>query len=169
MKKLFPIALIVLGVVFVGAGAYTVFRGFDARQQVESELIAQNIVTPGDASIPNAQVRDIPTAQSMADIIEVHAMNSTGGLTYAEMDREDPARQVALNAASLRTSLYTSIMAFEVSTLVMGLGLMIVVMGFAVGGLGVVLASLVIPKVAEKVHVNPVIEEPALNKAPALV
>ena len=169
VKKLFPLALIVLGVVFVGAGAYTVYRGFDARNQVESELLAQNIVTPGDASIPNAQVRDIPTAQSMADIIQVHAMESTGGLTYAEMDRDDPARQTALNAANLRTSLYTSIMAFEVGTLVIGLGLMIVVMGLAVGGLGVALASLVIPTVAEKVHVRPVIEDDEHSREPALV
>ena len=159
VKKLFPVSLIVLGAVFVAAGLYTVYRGFDARDQVETELVAQNIVTPGDASIPNALVRDIPTARAMSDIIEVHAMEATGGLTYAEMDRDDPARQTALNAANLRTSLYTSIMAFEVGTLVVGLGLMIVVMGLAVGGLGIVLASLVIPTVAEKVHVRPVVDE----------
>lgn len=159
IKRLFPIALIVLGVVFAGAGAYTVYRGFDAQDQVRSELQAQNIVTPGDARTPNTQVKDVETAQAMADIIQVHAMESTGGLTYAEMDRDDPARQTALNAANLRTSLYTSVMAFEVSNLVIGLGLMIIVMGVAVGGLGVALASLVIPTLAERVHVHPVVED----------
>jgi hypothetical protein len=159
MKKAFPIALIVLGIVFGLTGLYTVYRGFDARDQVRSELVAQNITTPGDARIPNTRVDDIPTARAMADIIQVHALESTGGLSYAEMDRDDPARQTALNAANLRTSLYTSIMAFEVGTLVIGLGLMILVMGFAVGGLGVALASLVIPTLAEKVHVHPVIED----------
>ena len=41
MKKAFPIALMVLGLVFVGAGLYTANRGFDAKDQVRSELIAQ--------------------------------------------------------------------------------------------------------------------------------
>ncbi|MDZ7678588.1 MAG: hypothetical protein U5K29_08540 [Acidimicrobiales bacterium] len=159
MKKAFPIALIVLGVVFGAAGLYTVYRGLDAKDQVREELQAQNIVTPGDARIPNTQVKDIDTAQAMADIIQVHAMEATGGLTYAEMDRDDPARGTALNAANLRTSLYTSVMAFEVGNLVIGLGLMIVVMGVAVGGLGVAMASLVIPTLAEKVHVHPVVED----------
>ena len=67
MKKLFPISLIVLGVIFAGAGVYTIYRGLDARDQVQGELIAQNITTPEDATIPNARVDDIPTARSMAD------------------------------------------------------------------------------------------------------
>lgn len=158
MKKLFPISLIVLGVIFAGAGLYTIYRGVDARDQVKSELVAQNIVTPDDARIPNTQVTDIPTAQAMADIINEHALEASGGLTYSEMDRDHPARDTALNAASLRTSLYTSIMAFEISTLVMGLGLMILVMGVAIAGLGVVLASLVIPSLAEKFEVQPVVD-----------
>lgn len=158
MKKLFPISLIVLGVIFAGAGLYTIYRGLDARDQVKSELVAQNIVTPEDARIPNTQVTDIPTARAMADIINEHALAASGGKTYSEMDRDDPARTTALNAANLRTSLYTSIMAFEISTLVMGLGLMILVMGVAIGGLGLVLASLVIPELAKKVHVQPVVE-----------
>ena len=159
MKKAFPIALLLLGVVFVGAGFYTVYRGFDAKDQVRTELIAQNIVTPEDASIPNAQVDDVATAQSMADIINEHALAATGGKTYSELDRDDPARETAFNAATLRTSLYTSIMAFQVGDLVIGLGLMILVMGLAVGGLGIVLLTLVDPKLAEKAHVVPVVEE----------
>lgn len=155
MKKAFPIALILLGFVFVAAGGYTVVRGLDARDQVRTELLAQNITTPEDASIPNARVDDARTAASMAAIIEVHALESTGGKTYAEMERDDPARQVAFNAATLRTSLYTSVMAFNVTELVMGLGLMIVVLGVAIGGLGVALGGLVIPSLAQWFHVNP--------------
>lgn len=62
----------------------------------------------------------------------------------------------AFQASSLRTSLYSSIMAFEVSNLVSGLGLMIVVFGLAVGGLGVALAGLAIPAVSRKLHVEPI-------------
>ena len=182
IRKLFPIALILLGVVFLGAGTYTVLRGFDAKDMVKSELLAQNITTPEDASIPNARVASIATARSMAEIIDHHALDSTGGLTYSEMGRfavesGDPAgtnveaeaatdatgkplpnglRNTAFQASALRTSLYSSIMAFEVANLVVGLGLMILVLGIAVGGLGVALAGLAIPTVARKVHVEPV-------------
>jgi hypothetical protein len=182
MKKAFPIALMVLGLVFIGAGIYTVARGFDAKDQVRDELVAQSITTPEDASIPNALVDDPATAESMADIIDTHARESTGGLTYAEMGRfmaangdpagtsveeeavlgddgqpvPNPLRNVAFQASALRTSLYTSVMAFNVADLVVGLGAMIVALGVAVGGLGIALGALAIPSLAKRVHVDPV-------------
>jgi hypothetical protein len=185
VKKLFPVMLIVLGVVFLAAGSYTVYRGFDAKDQVKEELVAQNITTPDDASIPGVQVNSISTARSMADIIDTHARESADGLTYAQLgrfmaangdvagtsnaeealldDQGNPVpnglRNSAFQASALRTSLYTSVMAFEISNLVVGLGLMIVVLGFAVGGLGVALGGLVIPSLARKVHVDPVAAE----------
>jgi hypothetical protein len=182
VKKAFPIALMLLGLVFVGAGIYTANRGFDAEDQVRDELLAQNITTPEDASIPNARVRNVSTAQAMADIIDHHARESSGGLTYSEMGRfmtpdgdpagtsnpeeavigadgnpvANPLRNTAFQASALRTSLYTSIMAFNVADLVVGLGLMIGVLGLAVGGVGVALGGLAIPTLARKVHVDPV-------------
>jgi hypothetical protein len=156
VKKVFPILLVVLGVVFLGAGFYTMNRGFDAKSEVRAELVAQDIVTPEDASIPNKQVVDVATARSMADIIEKHALEATGGKTYAQMDREDPNRQTAATAANLRTSLYTSIMAFNVADLVVGIGVLILALGVAVGGVGVALAGLAIPRFAKRVHVAPV-------------
>ena len=180
MKKLFPIALMILGLVFVGAGGYTVFRGFDAKDQVRDELIAQNIVTPDDASIPGVQVKGPKTAQSMADIIQVHATETTDGRSYSEIGRflavgggdtnnadeavkddagkpvANPVRNTAFQAATLRTSLYTSIMAWNVADLVIGLGLMIIVLGFSVGGLGVALGALAIPALARRAHVEPI-------------
>ncbi len=183
MKKAFPIALMLLGVIFLAAGVYTINRGFDAKDQVKDELVAQNIVTPEDASIPNVQVTNATTAKSMADIIGHHADESTGGLSYSELGRfmaadGDPAgtsdeslallgddgnpvpnaaRNTAFQASALRTSLYTSVMAFNVADLVAGLGLMILVLGLAVGGVGVALAGLVIPTLARRVHVDPVV------------
>lgn len=156
MKKLFPLALIIMGVVFLGAGGYTAFRGFEAKDLVRTELIAQNITTPEDASIPNARVDDPATAQSMADIIDKHALEATGGKTYSEMDREDPKRATAFQASALRTSLYTSVMAFNVGDLVIGLGALIAVLGLAIGGVGIALEGLVVPALAKRLHVNPV-------------
>src|SRR5687768_2445068 len=87
MKKAFPIALMALGLVLLGAGIYTGSKGFDAKDQVRAELLAQRITTPEDASIPNATVDDAATARSMAEVIGIHAEKSTGGKTYAEMGR----------------------------------------------------------------------------------
>ena len=180
MKKAFPIMLMVLGLVFAGAGAYTITRGIDARHQVHDELVAQNITTTPDASIPNVQVHDAATAESMATIIDHHEREATGGKTYSELGRylavgggdtndatkavigangkptPNPLRDTAFQASALRTSLYTSVMAFNLSDLVVGLGAMIVVLGLAVGGMGVALAGLAIPTFARKVHVEPV-------------
>jgi hypothetical protein len=182
VKKLFPIALMAVGLVFLGAGVYTAGRGFDAKDRVHDELVAQNITTPEDARIPNVQVKDAKTAQVMADIIDHHASEATGGLTYAEMGRfatEDfdpagtnveaeavtdaqgkpvpnPLRNTAFQASALRTSLLSSVMAENVATLVVGLGAMIATLGLVVGGLGVALAGLAIPSFSKKVHVEPV-------------
>ena len=187
MKKAFPIALMVLGLVFVGAGGYTMFRGFDAKTQVRDELTAQDITTPEDASIPGVLVNSPATAESMAEIIGHHALDASEGLTYSEMGRfmstdgsaagtndadaavkdangnpvNNPVRNVAFQASALRTSLYTSVMAFNVADLVVGLGLMIIVLGIAVGGLGVALGGLAIPALAKKVHVDPLVAHPA--------
>lgn len=182
MKKVFPIALIVLGIVFAASGVYTVTRGLDAKDQVRSALVAQNITTPDDASIPGVQVNSVATAKSMAEIIDRHARDGAGGLTYSEMGRfmtEDgepagtddaeaaattpdgkpvpnPARNTAFQSSALQTSLYASVMGFEVATLVMGLGAMIAALGVALGGVGVAFAGLVLPTVARRVHVQPV-------------
>ena len=182
MRKLFPIMLMVLGLAFVGGGGYALTRGFDAKDQVRDELVAQAITTPDDASIPGVLVDDAASAESMAQIIGHHAEESTGGLTYAELGRfmsadGDPAgtsdeslallddsgrpvpnaaRNTAFQASALRTSLYTSVMAFNVADLVVGIGVMILVLGFAVGGVGVALGGLAIPALGRKLHVEPV-------------
>ena len=182
MKKLFPILLGVLGAAFLAGGAYATARGFDARDQVRDELVAQDITTPDDASIPGVRVDDVATARSMAEIIDHHARESTDGLTYAEMGRfmtpdgdpagtndesaavvggdgrpvANPMRNVAFQASALRTSLYSSVMAFEVSTLVIGIGALLMALGFAIGGVGVALAALALPSLAHWFHVEPV-------------
>ena len=173
MKKAFPIALMVLGLIFVGASAYTMNRGFDAKRQVKAELIAQDIRIGQrfdasgkvvDEAIPakwaGKQVNSAASAKAQADIINHHALKATGGRTYAELPQNDPTRTTAFNASMLRTSLYTSIMAFNVGDLVIGLGLMILVLGVAVGGLGVALGALAIPGLAKKVHVDPLVATP---------
>lgn len=180
MKRIFPIALVIVGVAFLVGGVYTAVRGVDARGQVREELLAQNITTTEDAAIPNARVDDAATADAMADIIGVHALEATGGRTYAELGRflaadggdtsdeaaalkdsegtpvPNPLRNVAFQASALQTSLHTSHMALGVADLAIGLGVLISVLGLVVGGIGVALGGLAIPAVARRVNVEPV-------------
>lgn len=123
---------------FAGAGTYGMVRGFDARSQVRAELVAENITTTEDSAIPNTPVDSAETAKAQADIIRTHALEATGGKTYAEMDREDPLRTVAFNAAALRTALLSAVLAFNTATLVIGFGAFVA----TVGVLGLVLLFL---------------------------
>lgn len=115
---------------FIAGGAYAVYRGLDARSEVVAHLVNENIVTPEDASIPNTPVNSYETAVSMANVIQKHALEATGGKTYAEMDREDPLRPVALTASGLRTSLFSAALAIQTANLAIGLGAFIGSVGF---------------------------------------
>jgi hypothetical protein len=181
MKRIFPVILVVIGLAFLVGGTYTVVRGFYAKDQVGAELARQDITTTPDARMPNVKVTDAESAQVMADVIQKHVDEITGGRSYAELGRylsadgkgatsdealalkdkdgnpvPNPVRDVALTASTLRTGLYTSIMAFNVADLVIGLGFAIAVIGLAVGGIGVALAALAIPSLARRFHVQPV-------------
>ncbi len=123
------IAPLALGVIFLAGGVYMISEGQSAKNQVRDAIVAENIITPEDASIPNVQVNSAATARVQADIIETHYLESTDGKTYAELDRDDPARETAFTAANLRTSLNLAVMGFEISDLVIGMGVFMVVIG----------------------------------------
>ncbi|MFQ5472469.1 MAG: hypothetical protein ACE5FA_06250 [Dehalococcoidia bacterium] len=123
------LAPVVLGIVFVAAGVYMVTEGQSAKDEVRDAIIAENIITSEDASIPNVLVNSAATAKAEADVIEMHYLNITGGKTYAELDREDPLRATALTAANLRTSLNLAVMGFKVSDLVIGMGAFMILIG----------------------------------------
>src|SRR3989304_2070117 len=129
VRRFMWLGAVVLGFVFIAAGAYMVSEGLSAKDQVQDTLVAERIVTAEDASIPNAAVNDAATAESQANVIKTHTLESTEGRTYSEMDREDPLRATYLNSVSLRTALNLAVMGFKLSELVIGFGAV-------VGGLG---------------------------------
>lgn len=180
MKKIFPVLLVLVGLAFLVGGSYTVVKGVDAKSAVRAELVRQDITTTPDAAIPNVKVTDASTAQAMADVIQKHVNEITGGRSYAELGRyltadgkgdtsdeslammdkdgnpvANPVRDVALTASTLRTGLYTSVMAFNIADLVIGLGLAIVVIGLVFGGLGIRLGALPSPAAARAFAVQP--------------
>ncbi len=120
---------VVLGLVFIVAGAYMIAQGLDAKDDVRTQLAAEKIVSAEDASIPNAPVDDVATARSQAAVIKQHSLERSGGKTYAEMDREDPNRATYLTGVTLRSALNLAVMGFKVSDLVIGMGAFVIVMG----------------------------------------
>lgn len=117
--------LMILGLIFIIAGGATYVM-------VSQELKNANVVVAEDADFLAGDTVDGPfSAYSQAMIIDKHALESTGGKTYAELDREDPLRATAMNASFLRASLFTSVVSFGVATMAMGIGL-----AFILGGVG---------------------------------
>lgn len=96
---------------------------------VSSTLADQRITTPDDANLPNREVRGPLTACCQSDIIEQHTVETTGGLTYAELDREDPRRDVAMNSLFLQASLFTSVLVFGVAAMAAGIGVLFILIG----------------------------------------
>jgi hypothetical protein len=124
-RKYASIGAIVLGALMLVAsiGTWTL---------VSSTLAEQEITTPSDACLPDRQVRGPFTAYCQADIIEKHTMTSTGGLTYAQLDREDPLRQVAMNSSFLQASLFTSVLAFGTAAMAGAVGILFILIGLGI-------------------------------------
>lgn len=124
-RRIASVSAIVLGILLVlgGLGTWTL---------VSSTLADQNITTPEDAWLPEREVRGPLTAYAQADIIEQHALEATGGQTFAELDRDDPRRETAMNASFLQSSLFTSILAFGVAAMAVGMGLLFVLIGLGI-------------------------------------
>lgn len=96
---------------------------------VSSTLGDQNITTPDDACLPGREVNGPFTAYCQAQIIQEHTLESTNGMTYAELDREDPLRDVAMNSSFLQASLFTSVLAFGVSAMAIAMGIIFILIG----------------------------------------
>ena len=115
--------VVVAGVVFAVAGVATWFV-------VADQLRAENITVSEDADYFAGEAVTGPlTAYSEAQVINKHALEATGGKTYAELERDDPLRQTAMQASFLRASLFTSVVAFGVAALAAVLGVLLVLIG----------------------------------------
>ena len=123
--RVLSILVIIAGAIFIVAGVVTWFV-------VRDQLADEKIVVSDDAERFAGWEVDGPfTAYAEADAIEGHALESSGGKTYAELDREDPTRETVMTASFLRSSLFTSVVAFGVAFMAAGLGLVLIGIGVA--------------------------------------
>lgn len=121
---------LILGIIFVVAGG-------TAWGIVSTKLASEEITVSEDARFfGGKKVRDPFTAYAQADIINKHALSASDGKTYAELEKDDPRRETVMNGSFLRASLFTSVVAFGVSALVIGVGVVFGLIGFALRKLG---------------------------------
>jgi hypothetical protein len=131
--RLFGLLVAIAGAIMLIAGVVTWFT-------VKSQLADEKITVSKDADHFAGDPVDGPfTAYAQANVIEKHTMESTGGKTYAELDKEDPKRQTAMTSSFLRSSLFTSVVAFGVAFFAFGMGIVLILVGLAIRGLAAAL------------------------------
>lgn len=133
-----------IGGLAVAAGSLFVVAGGAAWFAVTKQLRDEDITVPGNARmLAGRRVQDPATAFAQADVIKSNAERGAGGRTFADIsaalrgvehgsDEEHELRghsSSLATAASLRTSLMTSVLAYGVSAFVAGVGALSVVLG----------------------------------------
>lgn len=120
----------ILGVVFLVAGIVTY-------AVVSSTLADQGITVADDADrFAGKEVKGPFTAYAQADVINKHALEIGGGKTYAELAQDDPNRETVMTASFLQASLFTSVVAFGVAAFVAVMGVVLMLLGWALIRLG---------------------------------
>ena len=123
--KALAMLVAVIGLIMIVAGGITWYM-------VSDQLSDARITVADDADMLAGDKVDGPfSAYAQAQVIDKHALEATGGKTYAELDREDPLRETAMNASFLRASLFTSVVAYGVAAMAIGIGLTLILVAMA--------------------------------------
>lgn len=121
-----------IGLAGILAGILMIVVAVIAWVAVSNQLRAENITIPDDAPIFAGEVVDGPIdAFVQAGVINMHALEASDGKTYAELDQDDPVRETVMNASFLRASLFTSVVAYGVALFAAGVGIVLVLFGWA--------------------------------------
>jgi hypothetical protein len=185
VRKLFEIGGVVAAVVLIAFGVVTIVMGANGRSTVQDSLKQEQIVgtpdmtpeaiaasakeagLPGNISLPTKAVADQPIdtgdeARAFAGYMRIHALEATGGLTYAQMPRyatddgngtNDPAlaskdengqpvsngaRNIWVTETALATALNMSYMAEQLSlfSIIIGVALVLAGLGFGILAIG---------------------------------
>jgi hypothetical protein len=161
MTKLLQYGGIVASIVLIAFGVGALITGVNGRAEVRDNLKAEQIVgTPDMAkSVANKQVTTGAQAKAFAEGMRKHALEATGGQTYAQMGRyldkagkptndekaaavdpktrkpvENGARNLWVTETALSTALNTAFFAESVATfaIVMGAALLLVGIGLLI-------------------------------------
>jgi hypothetical protein len=180
MRKFLEIGGVVAAVVLIAFGVTTIVMGINARSTVRDSVAQEQIVgtpdmtpdaiakeakdagLPADIQLPTVSVANEPIttgaeARAFASYMRIHALEATGGLTYAQMPRyatddgkgtndpaqaskdengqpvSNPARNVWVTETALSTALNMSYMAEQLSLFSVIIGVALVLAGFGFG------------------------------------
>ena len=189
MRKFLEIGGVVAAVVLIAFGIATIVMGMNARSTVRDSLKQEQIVgspdmtldaiaaeakdagLPANIVLPTKAVADEPIttgdeARTFASYMRIHTLESTGGLTYAQMGRfvsaanpDDPAgtsdeaaaakdengqpasngaRNIWVTETALTTALNMSYMAEQLSlfSIIVGVALLLAGIGFGILAIG---------------------------------
>ena len=200
MRKLFEYGGIAAGIILIAFGVASIALSANGRSTVRDSVSAEAIV--GSADMTPAAIKeevaaaglknvDLPTcdvankeinsgsrARCFAQYMRIHALESTGGLTYAQMGRyldkngkqtndaalaakddngkpvENGARNIWINETALSTALNVSYMAEQLAMfgLVVGIAFLLAGGGFIILAVG---GALGVPLVGKKKAVAP--------------
>jgi len=158
-KQLLEYAGIAASVVLVAFGVGAIVTGFNGRDTVRHDLKRERIVGTPDSTIPGQLVDTGSEAQAFAKVMRKHALEATGGRTYAQMGRyidkngketnvekqaakdpktgqpvENGARNIWVTETALSQALNTAYFAERVSVfaIVMGFALLLTGIGLLV-------------------------------------
>jgi hypothetical protein len=121
-----------LGSLVIVAGVVLLVAGVATYVVVATTLGDQQITVSDDAAHFGGQQVDQPwEAYAQANVIAEHANEIAGGKTYAQLPQDDPNRQTVMTASFLQASLFTSVVAFGVAAMAAGLGVVFLLIGFA--------------------------------------
>ena len=161
--KLFEYGGIAASVVLIAIGAGSIGVGAWGFNEVRDNLARENIVGTPDSSIPGQKVDTGSEARAFAVVMRTHALEATGGRTYAEMGRfldpqgketsdeakaaKDPktgqpvpnrARDLWVTETALSTALNVAFMGERLALfgMAMGIALLLTGVGFLVLTLG---------------------------------
>lgn len=146
------LVLLLAGILALAVGFGATAGGIFGAWYTWDQAVAQDVVTPDDAAIPETPVRGPFTMWSQADIITQHQLESTEGLYYAQMDRTVPqvdengeavldengeavmvpneARASWLNATTLTTTLSLGVLSYALAAFAIVIGLTLIVVGY---------------------------------------
>jgi hypothetical protein len=185
MRKLFEFGGVVAAAILIGFGITTIVMGFNGRSTVRDSLTQEQIVgtpdmtpaaiaaaakeagLPASIDLPTVAVADKPIdtgdrARAFAGYMRIHALEASGGLTYAQMPRyatddgqgtndpalatkgpngepvSNPARNLWVTETALATALNVSYMAERLSlfSIIIGVALLLAGFGFAILAIG---------------------------------
>ncbi|UCG54249.1 MAG: hypothetical protein JSV32_06570 [Dehalococcoidia bacterium] len=136
INKKLATGLLLVGIVSIILGGFFIAQGVSKGNMILDAMASEGITyggAEGEGVIIDV-IDTIPEAQAMAGILKEHRTHNYGN--YAQLSREDPAREQILKAMTMENSLNLAQLGHGLSQVVMGTGAFMVLIGLTFGVVG---------------------------------